>query len=81
MEEIWNYGVSYNDGKVYLGIWGSGVLEFDTELPLGDDLTVTLKPVGHILGAACVTIRHRKQTIVFSGDLGRPNHQLDRGLR
>ncbi|MFO7902575.1 MAG: ligand-binding sensor domain-containing protein [Planctomycetota bacterium] len=29
MEEIWNYGVSANDGKVYLGIWGSGVLEFD----------------------------------------------------
>ena len=31
MEEIWNYGVSYNDGKVYLGIWGSGVLEFDVK--------------------------------------------------
>ena len=29
MEEIWNYGVSYDSGKVYLGIWGSGVLEFD----------------------------------------------------
>jgi len=29
MEEIWNYGVSYADGKVYLGIWGSGVLEYD----------------------------------------------------
>ena len=29
MEEIWNYGVSTNDGKVYLGVWGSGVLEFD----------------------------------------------------
>jgi ligand-binding sensor domain-containing protein len=29
MEEIWNYGVSYNDGMVYLGVWGSGVLEFD----------------------------------------------------
>jgi ligand-binding sensor domain-containing protein len=29
MEEIWNYGVSYNDGKVFLGVWGSGVLEFD----------------------------------------------------
>jgi ligand-binding sensor domain-containing protein len=29
MEEIWNYGVCYNDGKIYLGIWGSGVLEFD----------------------------------------------------
>jgi len=29
MEEIWNYGVSYDEGKVYLGVWGSGVLEFD----------------------------------------------------
>ena len=29
MEEIWNYGVSANDGKVHLGVWGSGVLEFD----------------------------------------------------
>lgn len=29
MEEIWNYGCCYADGKVYLGIWGSGVLEFD----------------------------------------------------
>ncbi len=31
MEEIWNYGVSYNDGKVYLGVWGSGVLEYDVK--------------------------------------------------
>ena len=29
MEEIWNYAATYNDGKVYLGVWGSGVLEFD----------------------------------------------------
>ncbi len=29
MEEIWNYTVTANDGKVYLGVWGSGVLEFD----------------------------------------------------
>ena len=29
MEEIWNYGVSYSQGKVYLGVWGSGILEFD----------------------------------------------------
>jgi len=30
MEEIWNYGVSY-DGKdsVYLAVWGSGVLKYD----------------------------------------------------
>jgi ABC-type branched-subunit amino acid transport system substrate-binding protein len=29
MEEIWNYGCTVGDGKVYLGVWGSGVLEFD----------------------------------------------------
>ena len=29
MEEIWNYAVCYRDGKVYLGVWGSGVLEYD----------------------------------------------------
>ncbi len=29
MEEIWNYAATYDDGKVYLGVWGSGVLEFD----------------------------------------------------
>ena len=29
MEEIWNYAATYNEGKVYLGVWGSGVLEYD----------------------------------------------------
>ncbi len=29
MEEIWNYAVHYADGKVYLAVWGSGVLEYD----------------------------------------------------
>ncbi len=31
MEEIWNYTVSYADGMVYLGVWGSGVLEYDVK--------------------------------------------------
>jgi ligand-binding sensor domain-containing protein len=30
MEEIWNYAASYAGGdKVYLAVWGSGVLEYD----------------------------------------------------
>jgi ligand-binding sensor domain-containing protein len=30
MEEIWNYGVSYDGkGKIFLAVWGSGCLEFD----------------------------------------------------
>ena len=31
MEEIWNYGCCYADGLVYLGIWGSAVLEYNVE--------------------------------------------------
>lgn len=31
MEEIWNYGVHYGDGKVHLAVWGSGVLEYTVE--------------------------------------------------
>jgi ligand-binding sensor domain-containing protein len=29
MEEIWNYGVCHSGEKVYLSVWGSGILEFD----------------------------------------------------
>jgi ligand-binding sensor domain-containing protein len=29
MEEIWNYNVAVGKGKVYLAVWGSGVLEYD----------------------------------------------------
>jgi ligand-binding sensor domain-containing protein len=31
MEEIWNYGVTSGDGKVFLAVWGSGILELDVE--------------------------------------------------
>ena len=31
MEEIWNYGCSYDDGLLYLSVWGSGILEYDVE--------------------------------------------------
>jgi ligand-binding sensor domain-containing protein len=39
MEEIWNYSVCYNDGLVYLAIWGSGVLEFDIATERWKDYT------------------------------------------
>ena len=51
MEEIWNYGVSYNDGRVYLGVWGSGVLEFDCakdKLPGVDPWKEYLDPDGEM---------------------------------
>ena len=30
-EEIWNYGATAGDGKVYLAVWGSGILEYTVE--------------------------------------------------
>ncbi len=31
MEEIWCYNADSNDGKVYIAVWGGGVLEWDTK--------------------------------------------------
>jgi metallo-beta-lactamase family protein len=39
-------------------------------------LSLTLRPAGHILGSATVTIEGAGEPIVFSGDLGRPHHPL-----
>ena len=41
-----------------------------------DGLRVTFLPAGHILGASIVSIRDDKRTVVFSGDLGRPNDPI-----
>jgi metallo-beta-lactamase family protein len=54
-------------------------------LPFGEERTIapgvhlTLRPAGHILGSATATLRLDAaggERIVFSGDLGRPNHPL-----
>ena len=29
MEEIWNYSVAVGKGKIYLAVWGSGMLEYE----------------------------------------------------
>ncbi|HSF98401.1 MAG TPA: MBL fold metallo-hydrolase [Ornithinibacter sp.] len=46
------------------------------DVPLTEDVTVTLQSAGHILGAASVLIDAAGSTVLFSGDLGRPNHPL-----
>lgn len=52
MEEIWNYGVSYDGkGKVFLAVWGSGCLEFDCKkdrLKKGDPWKVYIDPDGEM---------------------------------
>jgi len=54
------------------------VVEFDREFDVGDGLRARLVPSGHLLGAAMVALRRRRRSLVFTGDLGRPNDPLMR---
>jgi metallo-beta-lactamase family protein len=51
-------------------------VDFEQNVDLGDGLTFTFSPNGHILGSAFLRIQHKKTSIIFSGDLGRPNDVL-----
>ncbi len=48
-------------------------IAFNKTLSLQGGLTVNFHPAGHILGASIVEINVDGRTIIFSGDLGRPN--------
>jgi metallo-beta-lactamase family protein len=48
-------------------------LSFDKEVILSDKIRVEFTRAGHILGASLVTIRTPSFSLVFTGDLGRPN--------
>ncbi|CRX38246.1 MBL fold metallo-hydrolase RNA specificity domain-containing protein [Estrella lausannensis] len=48
-------------------------IEFGEDYPISADLVFNAKRAGHILGSAFITFRSPQTTIVFSGDLGRPN--------
>jgi metallo-beta-lactamase family protein len=50
--------------------------DFGVSSVLGPDCAVRFLPAGHILGAAIVEISTPAATIVFSGDLGRPNDPI-----
>ncbi len=49
------------------------VADYDTIVNIGTSLKVTLIRSGHILGSAFVILSDGKQTLTFSGDLGRPD--------
>jgi len=46
---------------------------FDSKLDLAKGLSIELTRAGHILGSSCVQVHANGKTIVFSGDVGRPN--------
>ena len=49
---------------------------FERQLDLGDGISATFLPAGHILGAAMILLRVGDTTVLFSGDLGRPHDPL-----
>lgn len=51
-------------------------LDFERDVDLGEGLTVRLSPSGHILGSAFVLLKDKNVSVLFSGDLGRPNDRL-----
>ena len=49
---------------------------FSTRVQVADSTFVTFHPAGHILGASFLEVEFFDKRILFSGDLGRPNHPL-----
>ena len=74
----------YDDRDVERALALFSPVDFEQRVALSNRFTATLRPAGHILGSATVTVetgdtagntasRHR---VAFSGDLGRPHHPL-----
>ena len=53
-------------------------LMFDQALEVATGITVRLRPAGHILGAASAELTAAGRTVLFSGDLGRPDDRIMR---
>ncbi|HKQ29806.1 MAG TPA: MBL fold metallo-hydrolase [Burkholderiales bacterium] len=48
-------------------------IDLERELKLPGDTRALLRPAGHLLGASLIELCHNGTTVLFSGDLGRPN--------
>ncbi|ODS97795.1 MAG: mRNA 3'-end processing factor [Lautropia sp. SCN 69-89] len=54
---------------------------FDRDFDLGDGIVGCFLPAGHLLGASIVRLQRGHRTLVYSGDLGRPNDLVMRPPR
>lgn len=53
-------------------------LAFEQTREVVSGMAATLRPAGHILGAASIELKVAGQTLLFSGDLGRPDDPIMR---
>jgi len=53
-------------------------VDFDEQLQVMPGVTARFSRAGHLFGAASIRVQHEGRSILFSGDLGRPNDDLMR---
>ncbi len=51
-------------------------VEFEEDVQIAQGLSARFSPSGHILGASMIMLRDADRSILFSGDMGRPNDPL-----
>jgi metallo-beta-lactamase family protein len=68
----------YNEEDAYTALEQFKPVKFNHEYRLSDFLSFYLSCAGHILGASCIKISDGNTSIVFSGDLGRPDDPIMR---
>jgi len=54
--------------KTALSLWET--INYEEELKLSENLTLTMKDAGHILGSAMLVFSYKGKKVVFTGDLG-----------
>lgn len=66
----------YTQEDAELALQHLDAIDFEKDISIGDDITIRLYPAGHIPGAASVELRDPETSIIFSGDLGRPDDPI-----
>jgi metallo-beta-lactamase family protein len=66
----------YDDGDVLKTLPLLRPMEYGERRQIGEEIRVTLQPAGHILGSSTALVEVDGVRVLFSGDLGRPQHPL-----
>jgi len=66
----------YDEKDAHAALEHFEALRFGHAREVAPGLTVTLRPAGHILGAASVLVENRTTSVLFSGDVGRPDDPI-----
>ena len=66
----------YDENDANRAIERFSATDFNVKTKIAEETYVTFHPAGHILGASVVEIEFFGKRLLFSGDLGRPEHPL-----